>query len=139
MKYADAAGQPAVKSITNSKGKVIAATIEEVNSEEDDIVAAFTPSSVLGNCTDSGRFDKVSDITPLKCKHFIWQCLIEGPLLEFPLNTSSLVDNSCHLVLIRPNVVEKLGLEIFTPETPKTIDVTIKNHDKKKKWFSETM
>jgi hypothetical protein len=126
------AGQPAVKSITNSKGTVVAATIEEVDSKEDDIVAAFTPSA-LRNGTDSGGSDEVSDIAPLECKHFVWQCLIEGPLLEFPLKISSLVDNGCHLVLIRPDVVEKLGLEIFTLETPKTVDVAIRNHDKKEK------
>ena len=132
-KYTDAAGQPTSRPITNSKGKVVAATIEEVESEEEEVVAAFAPSASLGNGTDSGGSDSVSDIAPLKCKHFVWNCFIDGPLSEFPLKVSSLVDNGCHLVLIRPDIVEKLGLSILHLETPETVDVAIKNRKEKEK------
>src|SRR5277367_4079245 len=48
-KYADANGQPAVKGvgITNSKGKVVASTVENADSDEDEVVAAFIPSTAL--------------------------------------------------------------------------------------------
>jgi hypothetical protein len=79
-KQADAAGLPATRPITNSKGKVITSTIEEVTSDNDEMVAAFGPSASLGNEMDSGGSDTVSDIAPLKCKHFIWKCTIDSPL-----------------------------------------------------------
>ena len=136
-KYADAAGQPATRSITNSKNKVVAATLEEVESDEENVVAAFSPSAALGNGTDSGGSDSVSDLAPLKCKHFTWSCLINGPLLEFPLKVSSLVDNGCHLVLIRPEIVEKLGLPILSLDIPETVNVAIKDHKRKEKLVLE--
>lgn len=88
----DAAGQLATKPITNSKGKVVTSTIKDVDSDEDEVIATFTPSAALGDGTDSGDSDTVSEITPLKCKHFIWKWTIDGPLSEFPLKVMSLVD-----------------------------------------------
>jgi hypothetical protein len=112
--------------------------VETTESEEDDVVAAFVPSSVLGNGTDSGESDTVSDpIAPLKCKHFVWRCFVDGPLTEFPVKISSLIDNGCHLVLIRPDIVEKLGLRIFPLPNPEPIDVAIKNSQRKKKMVLE--
>jgi hypothetical protein len=61
-KYTDAAGQPAVKPITNSKNKVVAATIEEVEFDDNNIIAVITPTATLGNGTDSGGSDSVSDL-----------------------------------------------------------------------------
>ena len=63
-KYVDVAGQPAIKGTGVPKPKVVASTIEEVESE-DDVVAAFAPSASLGNGTDSGGSDNVSDLGPL--------------------------------------------------------------------------
>ena len=131
--YADAASQPAVKSSGPPKTKVVTATIEEVSSDDGDVVAAFAPSAALGNGTDSGCSDTVSDIAPFKCKHFVWSCLIDSPLLEFPLKFSSLIDNGCHLVLIRPNIVAKLGLPISTFKEPETVNIAIKDRKEKQK------
>src|SRR5277367_4221620 len=130
---ADAAGKPGKKiGITNSKGKVVASVTTE-DSDEDDIVAAFAPTSTLGDGTDSGLSDTVSDIAPLKCKHFVWKCFVDGPLTEFPLRTTSLVDNGCHLVLIRPELVAYLGLLTDALQTPELVDVAIKDTKTKKK------
>ena len=134
-KHTDVIGQPAVLPSTSSssKSKTVALLVEVIDSDKDEIVAAFAPSAVLGDGTDSGGSDNVSTIAPLKCKHFIWQCLIDGPSTEFPVKVSSLVDNSCHLVLIHPNIVHTLGLNIFTLKEPEPIDVAIKNSKQKKK------
>lgn len=50
---------------------------------------------------------------------------------------SSLVDNGCHLVLIRPDIVEKLGLPISTLSIPEPIDVAIKDSKKKKMFLHQ--
>lgn len=63
MKYADAIGQPAIKTTasTSTKGKTVASLVKMINSdEEDDVVAAFAPLAVLRNGTDSGESDNVS-------------------------------------------------------------------------------
>jgi hypothetical protein len=132
-KQADATELPAMKPITDLKGKVVASTFEEVTSDDDDVVAAFGPSASLGNGTDSRGSDTISDIAPLKCKHFIWKCTIDGPLLEFPLAISSLINNNCHLVFIRLELIQKLGLPIFNLESSETIEVAIKDCKQKKK------
>ena len=132
-KYTDANGQPATKASVSSKSKVVASTIEEVESEDDDVVAAFAPSAALGNGTDSDGSDTVSSLAPLKCKHLVWSCFIDSPLTEFPLKISSLIDNGCHLILIRPDIVKKLGLHISTLKQPETVDVAIKNRKEKLK------
>jgi hypothetical protein len=132
-KYADSNSQPAIKASTRSKDKMVASTVEDIKSEDGDVITACSPSTALGNSTDSGASDSVSDIAPLKCKHFIWKYTIDSPLLEFPLKLSSLVDNGCHLVLIRPDIVEHLGLPILTLKTLEIIDVAIKDCKRKKK------
>ena len=75
----------------------------------------------------------MSSLAPLKCKHLVWSCFIDGPLTEFPLKISSLIDNGCHLILIRPDIVKKLGLHISTLKQPETVDVAIKNRKEKLK------
>jgi hypothetical protein len=134
-RFADAIGRPAVKPApsASSKGKMIASLLETMESEGEEAVAVFAPSAVLGNGTESGELDAVSDLAPLKCKHFVWKCFIEGPSTEFPLKVYSLVDNGCHLVLICPDIVEKLGLPTFSLPTPEPIAVAIKDSKEKEK------
>jgi hypothetical protein len=111
--------------------RVVVSTIEEIDSDDGDIIAAFAPTSALGNRTDSGRSDSVSDMAPLKCRHFVWNCLIDRPFTEFPLKFLLLVDNGCHLVLIRLDVIKRLGLIIFYLKIPESIDIAIKDCKKK--------
>ena len=121
---------------TSGRNKTIASLVEVVESEEEDVVATFAPvipSAVLSNGTDSGDSDNVSNVAPLKCRHFVWRCFVDGPLIEFPVRISSLVDNGCHLVLICSDIVEKLGLKIFALPHPEPIDIAIKDSEKKKK------
>ena len=134
-KHADANGQPGIKPSFNhsNKGKMVASLIETVDSEEEEVVAVFAPSSVLGNGTDSGESDNVSDTAPLKCKHLVWKCLVDGPSSEFPLKIPALINNGCHLVLIHPDIVSKLGLTVFKLPVPEPIDVAIKDSNQKKK------
>jgi hypothetical protein len=142
-KFSDAIGHPAVKASSSTsssatKGKTIASLIEVTESDEDKIVAAFAPSAVLGNGTNLGESGTVSDLAPLKCKNFIWRCFVDGPSTEFPIKFLSLINNGCHLVLIRPDVVKKLGLPTFTLPSPEPIDVAIKDSKKKKKMVLES-
>jgi hypothetical protein len=114
---------------------MIVSLIETTESEGEEAVAAFAPSMVLGNGTNSGESDSVSNLAPLKCKHFVWRCFVDGPSTEFPLKISSLIDNGCHLVLICPDIVEKLGLPTFSLPNPEPIAVAIKDSKKKKRMF----
>jgi hypothetical protein len=49
------------------------------------------------------------------------------------MKISVLIDNGCHLVLICPDIVSKLGLPILTLPHPEPIDIAIKDFQNKKK------
>ena len=98
---------------------------------DDFIVAVF--SSLSLSVVVNGSFSEGSDnsmasvsTTPhIKSKHFIWDCLLTGPTVDFPVKHPSLIDNGCHMVLIRPDVVAQLGLPVFTLDQPETVDIAI--------------
>ena len=127
------------KAAQNSKGSsssqinTVAAITEPGPSHEgEDFCAAVFPnlSSGLigeGNFSDNSdtSFSSVSTPPHIKSKHFIWNCTLTGPAVTFPVTKSSLIDNGCHMVLIRPDIVDLLGLEIFTLDQPELVDVAI--------------
>ena len=111
------------------------ASISEVPqkpNQTDDFIAAVFPSlssSAVGDGSFSdgsdSSFAPVSPPPPLKSKHFIWNCTLTGPAVTFPINKPSLIDNGCHMVLIRPDLVEELGLPILALENPENVNVAI--------------
>ena len=127
------------KAAQNSKGSsssqinTVAAITEPGPSHEgEDFCAAVFPnlSSGLigeGNFSDNSdtSFSSVSTPPHIKSKHFIWNCTLTGLAVTFPVTKSSLIDNGCHMVLIRPDIVDLLGLEIFTLDQPELVDVAI--------------
>lgn len=78
---------------------------------------------MLGN----GSFSEsdVSVSVPKKSKHYIWKCTIDGPTVEFPVKTTSLIDNGAHIVLIHPDLVTKLGLQLLLLPSPEIVDVEL--------------
>ena len=67
--------------------------------------------SVIGN----GSFYRDLSVHPyFTSKYCVWQCMIDRPAVEFIMKVSSLIDNSSHMVLIHPQLDEKLVLPIFT-------------------------
>ena len=109
----------------------MAASVSEIpNNKLDDFIAAVfpnLPSGLIGDGSENSdsSFSSVSVQPPLKSKHFIWNCSLTGPAVTFPITAPSLIDNGCHMVLIRPDIVEKLGLPIFALKEPETVDIAI--------------
>ena len=106
------------------------ATVSDASPKTDneDFVAAIFPSGYIGDNSFSGSDSSnasVSTPPPIKSKHFIWDCILNGPSVTFPVTKPSLIDNGCHMVLIRPDVVEELGLPVFALKEPETVDVAI--------------
>jgi len=135
----DAAGNPpkpvpiASSSGGSSKGKAVASITpaegETTSDEEGDFVTAVFPSAVLGN----GSFSEEDVSPPLRSKHFIAKFKVYGPHLDFALTYAALIDNGAHVVLIRPEVVEELGLERHLLPVPEPVDVAITDGKKKAK------
>ena len=105
---------------SSSQLNTVASISDAPPTQADDFVAAIfptLPSGVLGDGSFSegsdSSFSSVSKPPPLKSKHFIWNCSLTGPSVTFPVTKPSLIDNGCHMVLIRPDIVEELGLPIF--------------------------
>jgi hypothetical protein len=98
---------------------------------EDFIAAVFLnlSSNLLGDGTFSDNSDSsFSSVSPpphIKSKHFIWNCSLTGPAVTFPVTKPALIDNGCHMVLIRPDTVAELGLPIFELKNPEEVDVAI--------------
>lgn len=67
----------------------------------------------------------------IKFKHYVWNCMIEGLAVEFPINISTLIDNGAHMVLIQPELVAKLKLCIFQLCKPEIVNVAISTTTKK--------
>ena len=86
-------------------------------------------TSVIG----AGSFSdsEVSVHPHIKSKHYIWNCLIEGPAVEFPIKILTLIDNGAHMVLICPELVAKLNLCIFPLHKPEVVNVVISTTTKK--------
>ena len=128
---------------TGSSSKAVA-SVQEMSStnqshtedvDENAVFAIFGPtasSSVIGNGSFSEGDISVS-LPPLRSKHFVWKCTVDGPNVDFPLTVSTLIDNGAHVVLIRPEVVQKLGLPIHQLAQPECIDVAIDSSNKEKK------
>ena len=126
------------KAAHNSKGSssqsntIAAVTDAGPSNEAEDFCAAVFPnlsSGVIGDNSFSdnsdGSFSSVSHPPHIKSKHFIWNCSLTGPSVTFPVTKPSLIDNGCHMVLIRPDTVEELGLETFSLKQPELVDVAI--------------
>ena len=112
--------------------------VELDNSADSDFIASmFGPlssSAVIGNGTFSTEGDSVCQ--PFKSKHFVWKCLINGNIDEFPVKISGLIDNGAHMVLIRPDTVKLLGLPSFSLPHPEQVDVAISSSKSTKKILS---
>ena len=76
---------------------------------EDLVTAVFlnlSSSINIGNGSFSGCLDSGVSCPPhIKSKHFIWNCLLMGPSVTYPIVKPSLIDNGCHMVLIHPDLV----------------------------------
>jgi hypothetical protein len=92
-------------------------------------------SSVIGNGSFSSEEDS-SVCQPFKSKHYVWKCMINGPLDEFPVKISSLIDNGAHMILICPETVNKLGLTPIPLPEPEIVDVAISSSSSTKKTLS---
>ena len=132
------ASQPSKSTSSRVVASVQDAPLNENNSIDSDnenaVYAVFGPtatSAVLGNGSFSEGDTSVS-VPPLKSKHFVWKCNVDGPLVDFPVTTSALIDNGAHLVLIRPQLVAQLGLTVFDLLEPEQVDVAFDSSNKKK-------
>ena len=86
-------------------------------------------TSVIGDGSFSNS--EVSVRPHIKYKHYVWNCLIEGPAVEFPIKILTLIDNGAHMVLICPELVAKMNLHIFPLHKPEVVDVAISTTTKK--------
>ncbi|KAF5368252.1 hypothetical protein D9757_011235 [Collybiopsis confluens] len=67
-------------------------------------------SSESGEGTDNAGSVSLSQM-PFFVPHFLWRALISGPALSDPLPLTVMIDDGCPFVLIRADVVTRLGLK----------------------------
>ncbi|KAJ7611067.1 hypothetical protein DFH06DRAFT_1064985, partial [Mycena polygramma] len=114
------------KSSTAGSSKTIAAIVPPVVPDEDesDDDESDESSSDLGNRTDVSHPQSSSPRSPSHAsRHFLWPCLIEGPMSNLPLHVHGLIDNGSFLVMIHEDLADKLALRRFKLREPQEIDV----------------
>ena len=131
----DAQRTKAAQNTKNSKVRtnvIVSVTDSMSPNQTEDFIAAVFPtlsSGVVGDRSymdgSDNSFGSVSVTPHIKSKHFIWNCSLTGPSVDFLVMKASLIDNSCHMVLIWSDVVKELGLSIFTLDQPEEVDVAI--------------
>jgi len=130
----DALAAKKAKAVAKTSTKAIAATIEDVDSDEEfTTAAAVMPNSPGVYESDSEDYSDISghDVScPLHSKHLLWDCQIHGLISDFPVTTCALIDNGAHLVLICPELINQLGLKKYRLHKPETIDVMFGNKKK---------
>ena len=111
--------------------------IEELSSESTShqsnqaSVAAILPTSTPTPFTlGTGNSDtdlESSNISPISVPHYIWNANVQNVhgVDEFPTPIPCLLDNSAHLILIRPETVVELGLKIRKLHTPQRTSIAI--------------
>jgi hypothetical protein len=127
------------KAVSKLVAKPVAATsasIDAVDTDEDvSATAAILPHSANDYTSDSDEDWDVSrhevSHTPHRGKRLIWNCQINSLMTDFPIKTCTLIDNGAHLVLIRPELVEELGLKKYRLHKPEPVSIAFSNEKKK--------
>ena len=133
-KKAKATSKPSVKAVAATS-----TTIGAVDSDKDVSAAA----TVLPNLSHEYHSDSDEDldvsrreVSPKLCaKHLIWNCQLHSLTNDFPVKTRALIDNGVHLVLIRPELMEQLGLKRHKLHEPELVDVAFGDKRSKTKLY----
>ena len=92
------------------------------------VVFLNLPAGVIGDTSFGNLSDaSFSSVSPphIKSKHFIRDFALTGPTVSFPVVKPSPINNSCHMVLICPEVTKELSLSIFALDQPEEVDIAI--------------
>ncbi|KAH9015035.1 hypothetical protein EDB83DRAFT_2529122 [Lactarius deliciosus] len=95
-----------------------------------DLVAAVFPMSSAVASDSSTEHSETSLASvrvppPLKERHLTWLCELTNPIDHLWVNTHALIDSGAHMVLIRPDLVDRLKLPKLLLERPERIAVAI--------------
>ncbi|KAJ7153985.1 hypothetical protein C8R43DRAFT_1126652 [Mycena crocata] len=89
----------------------------------------ITVSAVIPNVEDSddsvGTDDDLSRevSTPISLPQLVWDCLLEGPMSNLPIEIQALIDHGSGLVLIDSDVADALALRRFQLHKPLNVSL----------------
>ncbi|KDR78151.1 hypothetical protein GALMADRAFT_46851, partial [Galerina marginata CBS 339.88] len=104
--------------------------LDDEDEESSQIVAMTWPSAVAFGDSGSEGSDEVSQ--PLSVPHLQWDANALGPD-GFPVPITGMFDTGAHVVLISPETVASLALEMKKLRKPLRIDLAINEKDTKEK------
>lgn len=105
------------------------------SSHIEDVVMPLLPSVSLVNRPQAGSSPSTSDdrrgsdnevslvldpeiVGPVKGRHLIWNATCNLDIHDFTVPVSGLIDDGSHLVLIRPDIIRKVGLTVRKLKVP---------------------
>ncbi|CAK5276205.1 unnamed protein product [Mycena citricolor] len=106
--------------------KAVAAVFPKSDSENEEEEYTDTEDDLSTRVSDSSQ-----NTGPSHCSdHFVWEFLMNGPRVGNLVAACGLIDSGAHIVLIRDNLVQRLGLRRFKLREPETFNVaTTDVHD----------
>jgi hypothetical protein len=87
--------------------------------------------------TSDGDLSGCNMSFPYKIPHFFWKFLMDGPAVDFPIPVRGLIDDGSHLVLITPELVDRLELRRRLLHIPETVDVALSDSSTSKRTLTE--
>jgi hypothetical protein len=131
------------KAVAKPKSKSVAATTATIEtlSSDDEISATAavlhdSPREYNSDSDEDGDVSHCKVSPPFRSKHLVWECQIHSLTDDFPVKTCALIDNGAHLVLIHPDLVNRLGLKKHRLHVPEIVDVAFSNQKKKTKLYN---
>ncbi|KAJ7256133.1 hypothetical protein B0H12DRAFT_1016061 [Mycena haematopus] len=109
-----------------SKGKAVAVVMPAVEDDEDsddEDDSSMVSTRIPAPEYPRSRSTRVT--SRHRAKHLLWDCLIEGPMSNLPLEIRVLIDNGSFLVLIDALLADKLGLRRFKLLKPEPISLAL--------------
>ncbi|KAJ7585401.1 hypothetical protein C8J56DRAFT_1052710 [Mycena floridula] len=73
--------------------------------------------------------DDESQVSAIRARHLRWRCLMAGPKSKVPVIVRALIDDGSFLVLIRPELVDELGLPRKLLEQPEYVAVAFEGSE----------
>jgi hypothetical protein len=87
--------------------------------------------------TSDGDLSGLNMSFPYKIPHFFRKFLMDGPAIDFPIPVCGLIDDGLHLVLITPELVDRLELRRRLLHVPKTVDIALSDSSTLKQTLTE--
>ncbi|KAJ7442584.1 hypothetical protein B0H11DRAFT_1684757, partial [Mycena galericulata] len=123
-------GFPSGENYVPVTADVVAAAAAARNTNKGKAKSIAVVMNPVEDSDDSEDTDPDLSVSSLhRASHFFWDCLIEGPMSNYPLKIRGLMDDGAFLALIDAALADKLELRRFKLHKPEPIALALADSD----------